>query len=155
MNKKSLYFIIGTLVVLIGLTVCLVCAFLGLYKNSRNLAQGESEGTPASDIVQYLKDSWHFEDGEWNGKARTATAVRIYDLTYEEAQKIGARVFTEDLAPESYLAQALTISADLSSRFSVKDVTVVISFRGNDGKELFSVDSQGTVSVCWDTAEEG
>ena len=101
------------------------------------------------DPIAYLKDSWHFHEGQWDRSANTITAIRVYDLSYEEGKKVGAQVFTGDLAPETYFSQALTIAADISARFAMEEVTVVISFRSNDQGELFSVDSTGNISVCW------
>ena len=151
MNKKSVYMLLGILLVLIGFVVGLIFAFFRLYENSQGGTQPEIPLNSAeSEAIQYLEDSWHFQDGEWNRKKDTVTAIRVFELTYEDAQKIGSEVFTGDLAPETYLPQALTIQTDLISRFNLEDITVVISFRGTDGKELFRVDSSGHVSTCWE-----
>ena len=151
MKKKQLILILGVLLLLIGLVVCLLLLFLGLYGNSQITLDTPKDTTiiDATDPVGYLMESWYFHDGHWDRSSNTITAIRTFDLTYAEGQKVGAQVFTGDLAPETYLSQALTIAADLNSRFSMKDVMVVISFRSSDGMELFSVDSIGTVSTCW------
>ena len=84
-----------------------------------------------------------------DNETNTVTAIRTFDLSYTDAQQIGGRVFTGDLAPESYLSQAVTIEADLRSRFSTGDLTVILSFLGNEDRELFRVDSGGNISTCW------
>lgn len=151
MKKKQLILLLGALLLLIGLVVCLLLLFLGLYGNSQISLDSPQSTTivDTTDPVGYLKESWYFHDGHWDRGSNTVTAIRTFDLTYEEGQKVGAQVFTEDLAPETYLSQALTIAADLNSRFSMTDVTVVISFRSSDDMELFSVDSIGNISTCW------
>lgn len=149
MNTKKLLLILGVVIILLGLVLGLLFVFLGIYNSSQNATDSQVISTAATDPVQYLKESWQFYDGEWDKNTNTVTAIRVYDLTLENAQKIGDRIFTDDLSPESYLAQAMTIAADLSSRFSMENVTVIISFRGSDSQELFSVDSKGNVSTCW------
>jgi hypothetical protein len=100
--------------------------------------------------VDYVMDNWHFEDAQWNEDTHTLTAIKSFDLSYEEAQKIGGNIFTEDLSPESYLPQALTMAADLNSRLSITDVVVILDFRGRDDTTLFTVDSIGHIQTCWD-----
>ncbi len=151
MKKKHLFLTLGILVTLIGIVLCLLFAFLGVYGKMQSNTEARDHATASDTIVSYLKDSWYFQDGQWDKPSNTVTAIRTYDLTYEEGKKVGAAVFTDDLAPESYLSQAITIAADLNSRFSTEDITVVISFRSSDGLELFSVDSIGNISTCWDT----
>ncbi len=149
MNKKQILLLTGILLILIGLVISLVFVFMGMYRSS----QGSPglQGTTASngEIEQYVIDSWSFQDCLWDNQSNTLTAIRTFDLTYEEAQEIGARVFSDDLAPESYLSQVATIEADLRSRFSKEAMTVVLSFRGKDDKELFRVDSNGNISTSW------
>lgn len=149
MNAKKILLILGILVILTGLIVSLLFVFIGLYKNSQDSGNSRDTSMVLDDPIPYLKESWHFEDGEWDPDTNVVTAIKIYDISYEDAKKIGSRVFTDDLAPETYLSQALTIAADLSSRFSIEHVTVEISFRGNDGQEIFSVDSTGNIITCW------
>ena len=151
MKKKSLWITVGILVALIGLVLCLLITFLGLYGKTRPTTGLSSTVLNTDTPEAYLIDSWHFHDCRWDSATNTVTAIRTFDLTYEDGKKVGAAVFTEDLAPESYLAQALTIAADLDARFSTDDITVVISFRSSDDKELFSVDSNGNISTCWST----
>lgn len=151
MKKKQVLFIFGILVILIGLVLCLLLLFFGLYGNSRITGSVQESLPTVGDPVTYLKDSWQFQDSLWDRDSNTVTAIRTFDISYEDCQKVGAQVFTGDLAPDTYLTQALTIAADLNSRFSMDDVTVVISYRSNDDREIFSVDSVGNVSTCWDS----
>ena len=151
MKKNHLLILTGTVIVLIGLVVGLLFLFLGLYNKTQAPAANHESGTLIADPVEYLVDSWHFDDGLWDSTTNTVTAIRVYDLSYDNGKKIGGQVFTDDLAPDTYLSQALTIAADLNSRYSMEDVTVVISFRSHDGGELFSVDSVGNISTCWDS----
>lgn len=153
MNVKKALLILGVLIILIGVIIGLLFAFLGIYNSSQNLTVSTTVDTLTGDPVAYLKESWQFHDAQRNVNENSVTAIRIYDLSYEDAKKIGNRVFVDDLSPESYLSQALTIAADLSSRFSMDQVTVIISFRTNDGNEIFSVDSKGNISTCWSTEE--
>lgn len=150
MNTKKILLILGLIIILSGIILGLLFVFLGIYNTSPNPNDSQTVSTHAPDPVQYLKESWQFHDCQWDQNTNTVTAIRVYDLSLDDAKKIGSRVFTDDLSPESYLSQALTIAADLSSRFSMEQVTVVISFRGSDSQELFSVDSKGNISTCWE-----
>ncbi len=142
---------LGILVILIGILLGLLFAFVGLYGKTQTNTVPQNHDTDPNTLVAYLKDSWHFQDGKWDGASNTMIAIRTCDITYEDGKKIGPTVFAGDLSPESYLSQALTIAADLNSRFSTEDITVAISFRSSDGFELFSVDSIGNISTCWNT----
>ena len=151
MKKNHLLLFIGAVIILIGLVVGLLLLFLGIYNKTQTPSTSHESVSTVSDPVEYLVDSWHFSDALWDRATNTVTAIRVYDLSYENGKKIGGQVFTDDLAPDTYLSQAATIAADLSSRFSMEDITVVISFRSHDGGELFSVDSIGNISTCWDS----
>ncbi len=150
MKRKHIFLLLGTLLILIGLVVCLLFVFFGLYGSSQS-SGSPATAAPLEDIELFVIDRWHFRDCSWDAEGKTLTAIRTFELTYEDAQKIGAQVFTGDLAPETYLSQAITIEADLSSRFSAGELTVVLSFCGSDGAELFSVDSRGNIATCWST----
>ena len=149
MKKKHIFMLLGTLVILIGLIVALVFVFLGLYRSAQDTAPTETPMAELSDIEQYVIRSWQFHDCIMDNETNTVTAIRTFDLSYTDAQQIGGRVFTGDLAPETYLSQAVTIEADLRSRFSTGDLTVILSFLGNEDRELFRVDSRGNISTCW------
>lgn len=154
MSSKKFLLILGIFLILTILIMVLLFVFMGLYNSSQNQATTSASSVENIDPVSYIKESWQFTDAQWDRSTNTITAIRTYDLTREDAEKIGSRVFTEDLAPDSYLTEALTIAADLSSRFSMGDVKVVISFRGNDSQELFSVDSLGEITTCWEIPAE-
>ncbi len=149
MKRKNVFLLLGTLLILIGLVVCLLFVFLGLYRSFQASPDSPAVTAPKEDMELFVINSWYFHDCTWDEENETLTAIRTFDLTYEDAQKIGSRVFSGDLAPETYLSQAVTIEADLRSRFSEDDLTVILSFRGSDGAELFRVDSRGNISTCW------
>lgn len=149
MKKKHIFLLFGIALILIGLAVSLVFVFLGLYHSSQESSDPVVGSSSPPELVQYVIDSWHFHDAEWDSSSGTLIAIRSYDLCLEDAQKVGAQVFTEDLAPESYLPQATTMKTDIQSRFSLEDIVVVISFRGNQNEELFRIDSEGNISTCW------
>ncbi len=149
MKRKHILLLLGTLLILIGLVVCLLFVFVGLYRSSQNSSQTETPTVVKSDMEQYVIDSWQFHDCKWDSDTNTITAIRTFDLTYEDAKRVGSRVFSGDLAPETYLSQAVTIEADLRSRFPTGDLCVILSFRGSGERELFRVDSRGNIITCW------
>ena len=153
MKRRHIFLLLGTLLILIGLVVCLLFVFVGMYRSSQDSPETHTDVVSKGDMEQYVIDSWHFHDCTRDEESETLTAIRTFYLTYGDAQKIGSQVFSGDLAPETYLSQAVTMEADLRSRFSTGDLTVVLSFRGSDGAELFHVDSNGNISTCWSSGE--
>ena len=151
MNKKHLWIALGIAVCLIGLAVCLLLAFLGLYGRTQTAEVPQTDAQSPYGLEDYLIEHWQFQECLWDPSANTITAIRVLDISYEDGQKVGSTVFTGDLAPETYLSQAATIAADLNTRFATGDAILVISFRSSDRVELFSVDSVGNISTCWNT----
>ncbi len=153
MKRKHILLLLGILLVLIGFIVCLLFVFVGMYRSSHGSSETLSNAVSKGDIEQYVIDSWHFPDCIHDSDSNTVTAIRTFDLTYEDAQKVGSQIFSGDLAPNTYLTQAITMETDLHSRFSTEALTVILSFRGSDGIELFRVDSNGNITTCWDSPE--
>ena len=147
MMKKSMMILLILLLVLL-----LVGAAVGIYSfiSVYGRARGQ-ELDPATaverEVEAFLVDQWNFQQAELKGK--TLTAVRTMDLSYEDACLVGAAVFTDDLAPESYLSQAATILEDVENTFAMEGLTLVLRMESNDDKEIFSVDSEGTIQTCW------
>ncbi len=150
-SKKTILIpLLFVLLVLIALAVYLCISFFQLYGEAKKEEQSPTQVEEHSNIEAFLVDNWHFARGEYDPLSQTATGIKSYDLTLAQAQEVGGSVFAGELAPETYLPQALTIAADLSTRFSCPEVTVVISARGSDGEEIFRVDSKGDIWTCWD-----
>lgn len=146
--KKTL--VILTLVVLpllLLVSVLLLRSFVGLYRDSKDPA-APTVSYDSREIETFIIDKWHFDRATMeNG---TLSCIRIMDLSLEEARLVGGAVFTGELAPESYLSQAATIEADVLTGFGLSEIQVRIVFEGNDGQEIFSVDSSGKILRCWE-----
>ncbi len=146
MKKTMTLLIIGILLLLLVGSFFILKSFVVLYGKS----QGQSTDATTVNVERlesFMITEWGFEGAELEGD--TLTAIRSMSLSYEEACLVGGAVFTDDLSPESYLSQAATIQADVESTFGLKDLTLILSFRSTDGKEIFSVDSQGNITTCW------
>ncbi|MBP3412706.1 MAG: hypothetical protein J6K89_05540 [Oscillospiraceae bacterium] len=154
MKKKHIFLLLGLLILLVGLIIVLCITFIGLYSSSR---QGAPEHIvtqpPDHELEQFLVEQWHFDHAAYLEDENTLIGYRAHDISYEQALKVGATVFTEDLAPESYLPQALTIAADVNAKFSTPDLKVSIVFLSSDDQVLFHADSDGTTGACWDTKD--
>ncbi len=139
--KKTLWILLPLLSVLLIIAITACVLFLTLAPSSGN----DATTLPNTDIVSYVQEHWQIADAEYaNG---TLTIRKSFDITYEQACKLGGNIFTEDLAPESYLSLVATLAADLETQF--EPTLVLLCYCSSDGQTIFSVNSQGEISTCW------
>lgn len=146
MKKSMMILLILLLVLLLAGSAFGIYSFISVYGR----AQGQALDPAAAgsrEVEAFLIDQWNFQQAELEGK--TLTAVRTMDLSYDDACLVGATVFTDDLAPESYLSQAATILEDVENTFAMEGLTLVLRMESNDEKVIFSVDSEGNIQTCW------
>ena len=141
--KKTLLILLPIFAVLLIIAVT-ACAVL------LNFAPvGDSEPTTLADadFLSYVHEQWQLSDTEYADGILTVR--KSFDITYEQACKLGGNIFTDDLAPESYLSLVATLAGDLSSRFGNAPSLVVLRYCSSDGQTIFSVNSSGEISTCW------
>ncbi len=151
MKKTTLILTLLVLFALIAVAVYFCIEFFVLYRDASETSNTVQTTKAATDMEAFVQENWDVEDIDYDGAY--LTLYRSYPLSYEDACKLGGNIFTDDLSPESYLPFAATVAADVSSRFGPPIPIVVLSYLSDDGKIIFSADSQGSIYTCWNTEE--
>lgn len=142
--KKILWILLPLLTVLLIIAVTAIVLFVQLYPNGTQ----ETSATQSTDILSYVQEHWQLDGGEY--KDGILTIRKSFDITYEQACKLGGNIFTDDLAPESYLSLVATLAADLETNFEVPPKLVLLCYCSSDGQTIFSVNSRGEIATCWE-----
>ena len=141
--KKTLLILLPIFAVLL---IVAIAAF-ALFLNFASVSDSEPSTLEDTDFLSYVKEQWQLNDADYADGVLTVR--KSFDITYEQACKLGANIFTDDLAPESYLSLVATLAGDLSSRFGNAPSLVVLRYCSSDGQTIFSVNSRGEISTCW------
>ena len=141
--KKMLLILLPLLAVLLIVAVSVFILILNLQPHQGS----EPTANNNTDLLSYVQERWQLSDPQYeNG---TLTVRKTFDITYEQACKLGGNIFVEDLAPESYLSLVATLDADLNAQFADAPTLVVLCYCSSDGQTVFSVNSKGEISTCW------
>ena len=141
--KKTLLILLPIFAVLL---IVAIAAF-ALFLNFASVNDSEPSTLEDTDFLSYVREQWQLNDADYADGVLTVR--KSFDITYEQACKLGANIFTDDLAPESYLSLVATLAGDLSSRFGNAPSLVVLRYCSSDGQTIFSVNSRGEISTCW------
>ena len=141
--KKTLLILLPIFAVLL---IVAIAAF-ALFLNFASVNDSEPSTSEDTDFLSYVREQWQLNDADYADGVLTVR--KSFDITYEQACKLGANIFTDDLAPESYLSLVATLAGDLSSRFGNAPSLVVLRYCSSDGQTIFSVNSRGEISTCW------
>lgn len=145
MKKRLIIAAAIILVVLIAVCVFLGVKFLSLYRSA-----GDTESAAQKLSVQdYAAQKLPEFDCAYDEAAGALTLSRSVSLSYDDACAIGGKVYVDELAPETYLPQARSISLDVEAQCG-RTVTVVLCYRSTDGKPIFTVSSGGEIWTCWE-----
>ena len=149
MKKSLIALVLVILALLIGLGVFLVVQFIGLTDS----AEPEPVEQDAEAITEYVKEHWPDFDASYDPSEKILTLSQPTKLSYEAACDYGGNIYCDELAPESYLPQARSIAIDIMGNCGCSGVNVVLSYESTEGKPVFTVNSNGTVWVCWEDAK--
>ena len=141
--KKTLLILLPIFAVLLIVAIAAFAMFL----NFASVNDSEPSTLEDTDFLSYVREQWQLNDADYADGVLTVR--KSFDITYEQACKLGANIFTDDLAPESYLSLVATLAGDLSSRFGNAPSLVVLRYCSSDGQTIFSVNSKGEISTCW------
>lgn len=149
MKKTTITLTLLVIFVLIAVSVYFCIEFFVLYRDASEPSQTEQIIDAPTNMEAFVLKNWDVTDTDYDGTY--LTLYRSYPLSYAQACKLGGNIFTGELAPESYLPFAATVAADLSSHFEKDIPIVVLSYLSEDGKVIFSADSEGKIFTCWNT----
>ena len=141
--KKTLLILLPLLAVLLIIAIAACVLFLKLYPGGSKPTESRD-----TDLLSYVQEHWQLSDTQFSDG--TLTVRKSFDITYEQACKLGGNIFVDDLAPESYLSLVATLAADLDTQFDNPPSLVLLRYCSNDGQTIFSVNSNGEISTCWE-----
>lgn len=134
-------------VLLLIAVVALVVVFIKIAALSTS--QGQSGSLPVAELEVYLKEHYPNYAAEIDSENATVTLVSTLAITYSQAVAHGAKIYVDELAPETYLEPVQTITADLIVTCHQSGLKTILLYRSSDGKDVFSVSSDGTIQTCW------
>ena len=146
MKKWLIPLIAGVVILLIALCVFLIVRFVSL---SSSLAETDATPPETSDLEAYAAEHWPQYSPEYDAAAQTLILTRKTQLSYEQACRIGANIYSDSTAPETYLDDASAIALNLISQYDCPALTVDLTFLSTDGEAIFTVSSDGSVETCW------
>lgn len=142
--KKTLLILLPLLAILLIVAVAACVLFVKLYPSGDNATTTSRD----ADFLSYVQEHWQLTDVQYADG--TLTVRKSFDITYGQACKLGGNIFTDDLAPESYLSLVATLAGDLETQFDNPPSLVLLRYCSSDGHTIFSVDSNGEISTCWE-----
>ena len=144
MKKWLVAAILIVLTVLIAVSVFLVLRFYSIYSS---LDSSDPEpSTQQTDVEAYISPLWPAFTCEYSDGS--LTMAQTTTISYSGALSYGKEVYSDDLAPETYLSDAVAIAADVASHCGVS-AEVTFRFLSFDGEPIFTVCSDGTIWTCW------
>lgn len=139
MKKWPIVLILSLALALLVGTVVLLLALGG--------RGSQTETDPAQDVAQYVQTA--LPDFSATYSSGVLTLGQPTNLSYDTACAVGANVYCDELAPETYLPQVQSIRADVMSACGLSSLRVVLAYMSTDGEIIWSIDSSGTVTTCW------
>lgn len=143
------------MIVVIAVVLVAALVFIGFcVKFIVDIAKGAdvSSQTDASyeDVEAYAEKHWPNYICSFNADDRVLTLSQDTTMSYDNACSYGSSVYTDELAPETYLNQVRSIAIDVIAHCGDSSLNVVLEYVSNDGKPIFSVGSDGSIWTCWE-----
>lgn len=112
--------------------------------------ESAEEPTGSADLQAYISQQWEgYTLVSYDESSQCATVRAQSAVTYAQAKQYGADAY-ESLM-DSYIASARAIAAGLKMECGISRPVVVLRQLSTDGQEIFSVDSDGKYSACWES----
>ena len=148
MKKWLIAAILVVLAILVAVSIFLILRFYDIYSSMEN--SDTEAATLQTDVESYIVPLWPSFTCEYSEGALTMTQATT--ISYTGALSYGKEVYCDDLAPETYLSDAVTIATDIASHCGVS-AEVTFRFLSSDGEPIFTVSSDGTIWTCWGAEE--
>lgn len=147
MKKWMIALIAIVLVLLLTLSVFLIVYIIKLAESTDTTAQTE---VSYEDIETYAANHWPDYVCDYDSDTQILTLSHETTMSYDNACSYGGNVYTDELAPETYLNQVRSIAIDVISHCGNSSVNVILEYESSDGKPIFSVNSDGSIWTCWE-----
>lgn len=106
------------------------------------------------DAAAYASAHWPRYEVSYDPAAQVLSLTQKAEISYANACAFGGNVYTQELAPESFLTEVRAIAADVATNCKIPALTVSLSYLSTDGIPIFTVCSDGSVSSCWEGSGE-
>lgn len=110
---------------------------------------GNSSEETLFDVQAYASENWPQFQASYDSVSQTLTLSKNTQMSYENACSYGSVVYANELAPETYLNDVATIAHDIRTNCGCDGLTVILSYCSTEGTPVFTVSSDGSISVCW------
>lgn len=147
MKKWLIAAIAIVLVLLLALSVFLIIYFIGLAESTEPSADNEVEYEA---VEEYVAKVWPNYESDYDSENQILTLSYETTMTYENACSYGGSVYTDELAPETYLDQVRSIAIDVIAHCGCRSLNVILQYTSSDGKPVFTVCSDGSIWTCWE-----
>lgn len=141
--------------VIIAVAVLAIFALLLYLALSFVGALGEKDKKPTSkkyssdQLEAYLQENWsEFTFVSFDPDSGKILLRGETDYTYEQAEKYGEAVFDEDYL-SSYVNLVQQIAISVSVDCDIDHCKVCLDQYSTDGKVIYSVESGGQITACW------
>lgn len=146
MKKWMIAVIAVVLIALVVISGYLLIHFI-ILSSSYNSNSGTDD--TEQDIVGYAQENWPQFQASYDSDSRTLTLSKETQMSFENACAFGASVYSNELAPETYLNDVATIARDIETHCGCDGLTVTLCYLSTEGTPIFSVSSDGSIDVCW------
>ncbi len=101
-------------------------------------------------VLSYAEENWaQFAPFEYDESSQHLIISQQSVLSYDDACSYGENVYSDDLAPESYLPAVRMVRLEIAQACDTPDLSVSLQCLSTDGEEIFTVSSDGTINTCW------
>ena len=144
MKKIIIPLVVLVLVLIIGVSAFLIIQFTGLTSSDTPTEQESIQ------LEEYVQEHWPDFEAHYDAESKTLTLSQVTKLTYESACVNGSSIYSNELAPATYLPQARSIAIDLMGSCNTSGINVILSYESTDGMPIFTVNSNGETWACWE-----
>lgn len=124
--------------------------FFSLYASM----DGEKDPAPPATLVEnYVKTHWPQYESRYESSSQTLTLIRQTEMEISTAKQVGDKVYTDALAPETYLENVSAIAVDVISHCNCPELTVILMYTSVENECIFSVSSAGDIFTCWEDTQ--
>ena len=146
--KKTMLILVSVALVLILLTLGLLWWLIS------GLAGRKASGYAPDSVAEYIAEKWTFYRlRSWDPDRRSLELEYPQELTYDQFARYGAELgFTEAALDQT--EQMRNLCRGMQERLGLQPETVTVYGISADGREVYSVDLDGTLTACWETEPE-
>lgn len=147
-RQRRLVVIALLILAIFALLLWLVISFIGSLGEDKS--ETKAKKYDASTIENYIRENWNeFDFVSFDADSAALVIKSAADYTYEKAEKYGAAVFDEAYFND-YVNYVQQVAIGISVDCDIDGCTVRLDQYSTDGQVIYSVDSNGQITTCWE-----